>query len=124
MTIEIHEKTHLYKIWYVEMLPDVGNMLAVVLRDPPGEWRAKYRFRWYRDNKAHNSKDERSWYNVTRNDGSTGSRDELVEMFEQLMVVHTQHWQTRISRVHVDAVGGEAVEVLAKQPWANQKALD
>jgi hypothetical protein len=124
MTIEIHEHTHVYKIWYVDMLPNVGNMLAIVLRDPPGEWRATYRFRWYRDDKTFDSKDERSWYAVTPTDGGTATREKLVEMFETLMVLHTKHWQTNISRVHVDAVGAKAIEVLTKQPWAKHKLLD
>jgi hypothetical protein len=124
MTIEIHDHTHLYKIYYVEMLPNVGNMMGVILRDPPGEWRARYRFRWYRDDKAHHSKDERSWYDVALKDGSKATREELVDMFELILLAHEQHWQTRISRVHVDAVGPEAIKVLTKQPWAHRKTLD
>ena len=124
MTIEIHEHTHVFKIWYVEMLPNVGNLLAIVFRDPPNEWRAKYRFRYYRDNKAHHSKDERSWYDVTPKDGGTSTRDKLVEMFELIMAGSEQFGPSRVSRVHVDAVGAEAIKVLTKQPWANHKALD
>lgn len=124
MTIEIHETTHVFKIWHVELLPNIGNMMAIVLRDPPEGWRAIYRFRWYRDDKIFHSDDKRSWYKIDPQEGGPGDRDKLIEMFELMMVLHTKHWRTNIHRVHVDAVGPKALDVMMKQPWMHGRKAD
>jgi len=124
MSIEIHETTHVYKMWHVELLPNVGNMMAIVLRDPPGGWRAIYRFRWYKDDKVFNSNDKRSWYNIHAQPGESDTRNKLTEAFELMMVLHAKHWRTNIHRVHIDAVGKDALAILMKQPWMHGRKMD
>lgn len=122
MSFELREHTHIYKLWYVE-LGDKGNLLGMVLRDPPDEWRLEYRFRWYRDKKVFNSDDERSFYGFKAKEPD--ARDRLVDSFDTMLAMVATNWpNATISRVHIDKAGQAARDMLLAQPWAHTKAMD
>ena len=60
--IEFKEGRYFSQIW------NVGgrgkDWLGAVWKDPDGPWTLTYRFRYYLDDKAHDSADERSWYEM------------------------------------------------------------
>ena len=57
--IELNSDCWVYGFWYVD--GDDKNWLAC-LSKRDGSWRLDYRFRYYRDDKAHDSDDKKSWY--------------------------------------------------------------
>jgi hypothetical protein len=81
--IQISEGT--IGLWSVAL--DGGNWLAHVEKLPDGHVQLLYRFRWYKDDKDFESKDDRNWYRFkTKKPGE--SPDELVaavrKIFERL----------------------------------------
>jgi len=63
MSFEIRSGRYYAAFWIVEAQDGSGNVNAAVWRDlPNGPWHMQYRFRYYVDNKAHDSKDRRSWF--------------------------------------------------------------
>lgn len=58
---------------YVEFCANRGNWLCAVNRDVkrPGHWKLVYRTRWYRDDKIHDSDDEKNFYTVLTNEPKT-----------------------------------------------------
>ncbi len=51
-------------VWFVNSADNTLDWYGAVWRDEGGDWRGAYRFRYYRDAKVIDSKDEKSWYAV------------------------------------------------------------
>lgn len=72
MPIEIKKENYYIGLWRASLLN--GDFLAVLWKEhADGMYRLKYRFRYYRDEKAFGSDDEKAWYLLT---GKTGTPDE------------------------------------------------
>lgn len=61
MTVELNEKDHIVCIWQADDLD--GNNFLMLLRKRDGCYLIDYRFRYRRDEKVFDSKDEKSFYN-------------------------------------------------------------
>lgn len=48
--------------WYVDLPAKMGNFMMGARRDESGEWDIQYRLRYYRDDKAFDSDDRKSWW--------------------------------------------------------------
>ena len=61
MSIHLAEDTQVAALWFAD--GKTMNFMAAITRQP-GEplWRMQCRFRHYRDSRAFNSNDERTWY--------------------------------------------------------------
>lgn len=64
-------------LWYVEIAPKVNWMAVIRELEPDQEYELVYRFRYYKDDKAFDSEDLRSWYRGVL----TGTRHYVVESF-------------------------------------------
>lgn len=62
MTIELSEKTWLRGMWFYALPDRMGDFMGAMLKEADGVWRIRYRFRYYRDRVAFDSKDEKNWY--------------------------------------------------------------
>ncbi len=61
-----------HAIWYAEAKDGQSNFLATLWKKE-GKWQLEYRFRYYVDNKAHDSKDRKDWYTAIMPDDSEKS---------------------------------------------------
>jgi hypothetical protein len=78
MAIEIDEK--IVAIWYLRTLPDQDWMAGLRELEPNQKYSFTYRFRYYKDDKAFDSKDVKNWYEGTVN----STRNEAIEAFRFL----------------------------------------
>lgn len=62
MTFQLDDRV--LAIWCFEL--SGGNWMAFLYKEPAG-YVMEYRFRWYRDDKVHDSKDKRNWYRMAFN---------------------------------------------------------
>jgi len=79
--IEFNEDTYCLGIWYLQ--GHRSDWLAAVTRDGNGPLVLRYRFRRYRDGKAFDSDDEKSWWQATCPNG--GSEDEIIRVVDGIM---------------------------------------
>ena len=103
-----------------------GDFLAVVWKTPKGPWEGKYRFRYYRDDKAHDSDDIKNWYAMKAMDGSDKTRDQLKDAMDTLLKVgHASEFM--YSGCYVECMGdGDAmIELLtnADRPYLHAKRI-
>lgn len=63
MTIEFNEESYIIGLWFSTNPITGNNWLAAILRDPdnPERFKGSYRFRYIKDNKVFDSRDEKSW---------------------------------------------------------------
>ena len=96
------------------------DVLAMVYKDTPeGEWRGTIRFRYYRDDKVFDSKDEKSVYELTAPKDADPERlvQGMVQAVTQATVAVGQE-----PKVQVLPINGGVKELLATlkaQPWAH-----
>ncbi len=62
--IVFQEGRYFAALWFVNAADKSCDWLAALWKDKGGDWEAVYRFRYYRDDKAHGSEDQKSWYAV------------------------------------------------------------
>lgn len=63
MSMIITDKT--VGIWYLQTAPKEDWVGTITEVEPDKEYELVYRFRYYKDTKAFDSEDEKSWYSVT-----------------------------------------------------------
>jgi hypothetical protein len=94
------------------------DWLCGVYRDGDGAWTVVYRFRYYRDDKAHDSSDERSAYQATvpasMTENETVGRMRAVADVLKLRGYGGEDWIFPKS-----ADPGVVVEMLTGRPWAH-----
>lgn len=77
---EITENT--VGLWYMS-LTDTSDWLCCVNKMSDKEYSIRYRFRYYKDDNAHNSEDVKNWYSVIVKE------DSFEKMIEQMRKVAT-----------------------------------
>lgn len=60
MTLELKDGRYVSQMWYCAN--NEKDWLCALYRDPGECWTVLYRFRYYRDDKAFDSKDIKNWY--------------------------------------------------------------
>lgn len=63
--IELGNGTYLSRVWFLGGNPEADVIVAVLRPVPGGPWELRYRFRYYRDDVAFDSADEKSSYVAT-----------------------------------------------------------
>lgn len=66
MTFQIKEGRYVAAMFFLFAPDNTQDWHGIVWRERPGDiWHFDYRFRYYMDDKAHDSEDEKSWYACT-----------------------------------------------------------
>lgn len=103
-------------IWFAEFPHGEGDFFACVFRHGPDKpWEARYRFRYYRDDKAFDSTDKKNAYAVTMKQ-LPGVRERAIAAFDFLTKL-----MPGVHRIEVNAIGADATAVIMRQPWAHAK---
>jgi hypothetical protein len=112
MTIELKQDNFYRCIWRAD-LPN-GDLIATLWKEASegNRWTLVYRFRYYKDEKVFNSKDEKNWYTLK---GKTDTDEEgrnLEGIFNHILEVGGKDFGVRnITRYDVNGDGLEAMKV-------------
>ena len=116
--IEVNQDTYVRALWYVDA--PTFNVLAWMYKPKDKPWCCGFRFRYYRDDKAFNSADEKSGHTMRFKSGEPTSEDldrcseALNTTLEKLAMIEDCTWE----RLDVDATGVATVGILQTRPWA------
>ena len=97
--IEMNDNTYILGLWYSNDPRTGNNWLCFIERDdsPDGDWKGVYRFRYKRDEKIFNSKDEKSWMTIE------GRKNKSIpKMTEDQMIEYMDKFQLQLSGGYPD----------------------
>ena len=120
--IELKETTQVRAFWFVA--GGSRDWMAVLLRQEGGCWEALYRFRYYKDDKMHDSEDDKSWYRISTDEAPPEKQDGLsIDMERTLDMVADMTIREFNSQLHekliVNGNGLDAAEKLSKTKWSS-----
>ena len=81
MSIDIQKEHFYWGLWRAALQDDAGDFLAVLWRDTQ-KWHLQFRFRYYRDEAAFGSKDEKSWHHYTSKTSDDSERTSMVTLLD------------------------------------------
>ena len=121
-TIEIKEGRYFACYWFFS--GHCFDWLCALYRDlPDGEWTVQYRFRYYVDEKTHDSDDEKSWWSARFPGTAVEEMDveaKVQKLAEQVRAVRI-HVAGPCSDLQTVALHSSSVDecftILARQPW-------
>lgn len=118
---EVTETSYVEAVWYVAW--EHMDWMAMVYRDGPDRpWRATYRFRYYKDNEAWQSEDEKSIYDVKGTDGSDTTREVLAHGFDEVIAAMAQDPGVRThEKLDIHGDSDRFVELFTSRSWAHVK---
>lgn len=119
--MQIKQGRFIARIYYGELATPRGNVLAFFYRDKPAEaneWTFQYRFRYYVDDKIHQSADVRSQSYIF---DLSGTFEELEPKIRQILTLMTMAARSPFpEEVMVDSADLNVVEALMnRQPWCH-----
>lgn len=120
MTIEITEKS--IALWYVEIPHPPQNLMAHLARGENGAFDLVYRFRYKRDNKAFDSKDDKSWYGGTITNHTEAQALEKMRMLIGILAKKSSGQLYELLRG--TGTVEQFMEQLGKMPWAHMRKGD
>lgn len=119
--IEIKPTTRVHALWFVpiETSETDGDWLACVLKQEGEDWRAVYRFRWYRDGKAFDSDDVKSWFVVQTGETGDEPPESLVSGLASIASKICNGEPHKVRYLEVRGDGEKAVEMLRQADFAH-----
>jgi hypothetical protein len=105
-------------VWYTQGAD--FNFVAELKDAPPGKRTVTYRFRHFRDDKVHGSKDERSWYVLQTEDSAAETRG-TIEAMVSLVFKGAGLEVERLDRPPEER-GDDGAGIMARmaaRPWAH-----
>lgn len=118
--MDLENALEVLAIWYAA-LGTRGDWLCMIARmkDDPNRWTMRYRFRWYKDRKAFDSDDQKTWY-VGKTDHSP---EEALATMDQVAAFVAHPYGATVDRILVQGDARKAIELLSKRPWAHVQRI-
>lgn len=115
------EKTYIEAVWFVAWTD--SDFMGCVYRDGPGEpWRAGYRFRYYRDDKAFGSDDVKNTYRINVPEPQPpDARDTLCTAFDVMTQLMADTSKGRRYKTRVCGGLSRFERLATKMPWMHVK---
>jgi hypothetical protein len=63
--MELKKGRYISHLWFVDSKERDKDWMCWLYRDPGEDWVLEYRFRYYKDKKAHDSEDQKSFYETS-----------------------------------------------------------
>jgi hypothetical protein len=108
------------KVWFISD-PDEGvDWFAAARHDDEGKWIFTYRFRYYADDRTHDSKDEKRFYVVEcENEGDAiDAGNKAADMISQGHGLQVEH-------VLIKSDKSDFIQsLMARQPWVHTKPVE
>jgi hypothetical protein len=121
--IELGPDVWVHGIWFVGW--DGCDWMACI-RKANGKWRLDYRFRYHKDDKAFDSKDEKSWYSAEPKDGN-GEKglEDLIAGVHEVSKAIADSQNTEVDFLLLDCKGDDPKIIfeLGDRPWGNPKMM-
>lgn len=122
--IDIKRGNYISRVWFLHKRDAAFDVLAVLRRElPNGLWQFDYRFRYHKDDEAHDSDDEKSIWRA--------SFDEVMDEAAAVRKVGPAIQKLKImTRFDVDVVRIESddpkvvLHQLSSQPWSFVKVVE
>lgn len=126
MTIEIKPETYYIGMWFCRLPNNGGDYMCCIYREPDQPWTMKFRFRYYKDGKAHDSKDEKRWYQAVI--GAEHNQDPHVIEREHDTVCrmgHAKGMLESVTFVRCQGMGDKMAEIMksSEAPWLHKKVM-
>jgi hypothetical protein len=117
--LQLNEKTRVHAFWFVPHFDEQGEADAdwlgcIFAQEGDVKWRAIYRFRYYNDQVAHDSTDDKQWYTVESRDQSEVSLKELAVLMDSIAKMLAGDMPSIVKKVVIDGTGADAIEKLAE----------
>lgn len=86
-----------------------------------GKWCAVYRFRYYRDDKAFDSQDRKSWHALVGDNDSEETLDEIRKAFDRLKPLMELQYGMQVEVIEFQCFNDDPkfTAELAKRPWTH-----
>lgn len=126
--LEFKKGKYISRAWFLHH-PDAGvDVFAWLWRElPQGDWHFSYRFRYYRDDRAHDSSDRKSGYQGAFNEPLSEAQvlERIQPVLGPLSEMLGQQFGTPPFEVACCEIGtddpADAVRLLSLEPWAHLK---
>ena len=119
MSIEIKDGTLFSCMWFVE--GKGFDWMAAVFKPEGGFWEASYRFRYYHDDKAFHSDDEKFWYSLTTKSTDDKTEKELCKAMDMTADLTQKHLPS--GKIHKLVLktdcAAKVVEAMKREKWAH-----
>jgi len=124
-TIPLEEGYYISRIWFFWKPGGDGkmDMLATLWRKlPDGRWRLSLRWRYYKDNKVHESDDEKSNWRATwpANESEETVLEKLVPTMQSMMAVMPEGYVMDVTDIKTDKPF-DAVKIMSGKPYFHIK---
>lgn len=117
--ISLKEDTHVRAIWYVGT--KTFDVIGWMYRPAGKAWNIGYRFRFYRDNRAFNSADEKHSWAIKPSvaEPSEAELQEIAAALDETLGMLATRLGVQAQRIDLNCMGLEAHLIISRQPWAN-----
>lgn len=121
--VHLTEDSFVHAVWFVALPDSLGDWMATLLRDGPDQPDyVIYRFRWYRDQEAFGSDDEKVVFRVNFGDPRM-TLEQKIESIDLVVQGTFADQGVEVDRTIVNGNAAKFVEVLRDKPWANFREL-
>lgn len=128
MTLEFKKGTYISRIWFLHHCDAGVDVMATLWRElPRGEWHFDYRFRYYQDDRVHNSADRKSGYKGTfvREISEAQVLEKLAVALPALATIMGDQFGTPPFEIDCCEIGTdeprEVMRLLSLKPWSHLK---
>jgi hypothetical protein len=112
--IELNESSYVLGLWFIQW--DECNWMCCAYRDgDEADWKIRYRFRYFADDRVFDSDDRRSWYGVTVS--SRVLESEMAQKMEAFALLVSIARNAPIERLIVHGSINKLTELARDSPW-------
>lgn len=115
--IEIREDSFYHHLWFVGAKG--VDWLALLFKHKGETWTCVYRFRYHEDDKAFDSNDRKSWYEIRSSSTEETPPESFVKAISHIAGMTADHFQGEIHSVPIRGDGKAAFEALKRQSWTH-----
>lgn len=118
--MELSNDMWVYGVWHVQ--GDKCDWLASLWRKGDKAY-LEYRFRYYRDDKTHNSEDEKIWHDA---EGPADKIEVAAAALRDVAKCVAKDWNSTVDFIDLQCQGGDPKVMfeLGSQPWTNMRLVE
>lgn len=114
--MQIKEGRYISHVWFINSAERDKDWMCWVWRDPGEPWQVEYRFRYYKDDKPHDSADEKSAFGLQV--PSETSEALVIKNMDAIATMVKRQFNGQLWKVPIESDQPMvAFALLKKQPW-------
>lgn len=119
--IEIRETSQFWHMWFVASKE--ADWLAMLFKHEGESWQCVYRFRYYKDKRAFDSEDVKSWYTIETDSTESTPPEGLVTAISKIAGLTASQFNGEVHSIPIRGNGIKAGEILMAEPWAHAQSV-